>query len=80
MGKRIAGLEKDTPEIVSVEGSKLYAQGKSSLEFRNEVAGLLNIKSTGGNKKNVGRIDDAKFGGNARALDNWQNIPLYALP
>ena len=71
-------LSQNANEVFCRQGLELNADGKASLQFRNQVRRLGHMERTGSNEQDVVRLDHAVLGVDRRALDEGQQITLHA--
>ncbi len=76
--QRAAGLGEDTHELGLTQGFELDADGKPSLELRNEVRWLGHVERAGSDEEDVIRSHHAVFGVDGCALHDRKNVALNA--
>ena len=76
--QRSIRLGQNTNEVFRREGLELNANGKASLQFRNQVRWLGHVERTRSNEQDVVCLDHAVLGIDRRTLDKRQQVTLHA--
>ena len=79
LGERGMRLGEDALEIVRTEGLELHADRQAALQLGNQVARLAQVEGAGGDEQDVVGLDHAQLGVHRAALDQRQQVALYAL-
>ena len=79
LGQRVARFGEDADKVVLGQGRQFDADGEPALQFGHQVAGLVFMKGTGGNEKNVICSDVPVSRLDSRAFDDGQQVALNTL-
>jgi hypothetical protein len=72
------GLRQDPPEIILAQRSQLHPDRQTSLQFRQQVGWLGDVKRARRDKQNVIGLHRPVFGCDRGAFDQRQQIALHA--
>ena len=78
LGQRRLRLRQNADEIFHGERLQLHADGKASLQLRNQVARLRNVERARRDKQDVVGAHHAVARIHRRPFDDRQNVPLHA--